>query len=172
MTSLIIVYGVVINILSLIYPRALVRSVKLCKYRSKQPEESINKFQTELNRDFQYPKFDIVNRYVNYIIIVFTASFYAYLIPATIPILVIIFFIQFWIDKLNLFKRSSHPHNFSFYLTRNILKIFEASVFIFGLGTLVFGFYIHASLFNILNIICFGISTLYLWFLLGASIKL
>ena len=102
----------------------------------------------------------------------FTVCFYVYLIPALSIVLVIVFFLQFWIDKINLFKRSSHPRNFSFYLTRNILKIFEACVWIFALGTYIFGIYVHNSPLNILNLVGLGIATVYLWFLIGASIKL
>jgi hypothetical protein len=114
----------------------------------------------------------MINRYVNYITLIFAASFYAYLIPVTIPILVVIFFIQFWIDKVNLFKRCSLPRNFSFGATRKVLKIFEASVFVFSLGTYILGINIHGGALNILNLIALGVATLYLWFLLGASIKL
>lgn len=94
------------------------------------------------------------------------------MIPATIPVLVVVLFFQFWIDKINLFKRSSHPRIFSFFLTRNILKIFEASIWIFALGVVVFGIYIHDSFINGLNLAGLAIASLYLWFLIGASRKL
>lgn len=113
-----------------------------------------------------------MNQYSNYILLAFVACFYAYLVPVTVPILVIVFFLQFWIDKGNLFTRCSLPRNFSFYLTRNILKIFEACIWIFALGTCIFGLYIHPTPVNILNLITLGIASLYLWFLLGSSIKL
>ena len=83
-----------------------------------------------------------------------------------------VFFLEFWIDKINLFKRCSHPRNFSFYLTRNILKIFEACVWIFAVGTCIFGIYIHDSKINVLNLAALCVASLYLWFLLGASIKM
>lgn len=100
------------------------------------------------------------------------ACFYAYMIPVLTVILIVVFFLQFWIDKVNLFKRCSHPRNFSFYLTRNILKIFEACIWIFALGTYIFGIYIHNSALNILNLVGLGVASIYLWFLVGASIKL
>lgn len=42
----------------------------------------------------------------------------------------------------------------------------------FSLGTYVLGLYIHTTPLNVLNLVGLGISVLYLWFLLGASIKL
>lgn len=159
--------------MSIIFPKAIFRACRNgIKYRGRAPEDTVNKFQIELNRQFQYIEFDIINRYVNYLVLVYASFFYAYLIPITIPFLAIIFFLQFWIDKINLFKRSSHPRNFSFFLTRIILKAFEASIFIFALGVFVFGIYIHNTPINILNLVTLGISIIYLWFLIGASIKL
>ena len=173
MTALMIVYGVAMNFLSLIFPKALLRSILVSlRYGRKKPEETVDMFQIELNKEFQYIQFDIINQYANYILLAFVASFYAYLIPITIPILAVLFFFQFWIDKLNLFKRCSHPRNFSFYLTRNILKIFEACIWVFALGTCIFAIYIHDSKVNILNLVTLGVASIYVWFLLGASIKL
>jgi hypothetical protein len=114
----------------------------------------------------------MINRYVNYLTLLFIATFYAYVIPVTIPILVVIFFIQYWVDKINLFKRCSLPRNFSFELTRCILKLFESSIFIFSVGVFLLGIYFHGTVLNILNLVTLGIALLYLWFLIGASIKL
>lgn len=161
------------NFLSLLFPKAILRSILVAlRYGKKKPEDTVEKFQVELNKQFQYIQFDIINQYANYILLAFVASFYAYLIPITIPILAVVFFLQFWVDKLNLFKRCSHPRSFSFYLTRNILKIFEACIWIFAVGTCIFAIYVHQAKINILNLITLGIASLYIWFLLGASIKL
>ena len=155
------------------FPKAILRSILVAlRYGKKKPEDTVEKFQVELNKQFQYIQFDIINQYANYILLAFVASFYAYLIPITIPILAVVFFLQFWVDKLNLFKRCSHPRSFSFYLTRNILKIFEACIWIFAVGTCIFAIYVHQAKINILNLITLGIASLYIWFLLGASIKL
>lgn len=116
--------------------------------------------------------FDLIVRYVNYLLIVFVASFYAYLIPVTTPILVISFFIQFWVDKLNLFTRCSHPRNFSFHLTRSIVKIFEAAIFVFACGTVLFGIYVHDNRVNPINLATLALAGIYLWFLLGSSLRL
>jgi hypothetical protein len=172
MTVLIIFYGLIINVLSLIYPKAVLRALRRIKYNSKMPQETVDKFQVQLNHEFQYVKFDMINRYVNYLTLLFTAVFYAYMIPVTVPLLVLIFFLQYWLDKLNLFRRSSLPRNFGFILTRHILKLFESSIFVFGVGTYILGTFFHSSLLNILNLVTLGVALLYLWFLVGSSLKL
>mgnify|MGYP006995452177 CR=1 FL=1 len=51
MTSIIVIYGLLMNILSLIFPKALYRSLNLmCKYKGKKPEDTVDKFQIELNK--------------------------------------------------------------------------------------------------------------------------
>ena len=62
--------------------------------------------------------------YAFYILMLLTVSFYAYLVPIIVPSIVVIFFIQYWVDKYNLLKRSSLKYHFNFKLTRNIVKVF------------------------------------------------
>jgi hypothetical protein len=52
------------------------------------------------------------------------------------------------------------------------LKIFEVCVWLFALGTFIFGIYIHGTALHLINIIGLAISTLYLWFLFGSSVKI
>jgi hypothetical protein len=68
----------------------------------------------------------------------FLVSFYAVMVPSGVGILVLIFIIQYWIDKYNLFNKCSIPIDFDFYLTRIIFKFFEASLLIFTVGCFVF----------------------------------
>ena len=56
----------------------------------------------------------MAGHYAFYIVMILTVSFYAYLIPIVVPMAVIIFAIRYWIDKFNLFKRSSLKYNFNF----------------------------------------------------------
>ena len=65
-----------------------------------------------------------MNRYAWYIMMFLTCSFYSFLVPVATPLLVVFFFISYWIDKYNLFKRSSLSMKFDFNLTRYMLKIF------------------------------------------------
>ena len=100
-----------------------------------------------------------------------TVSFYAYLVPVIVPFIVIIFSLQFWVDKLTLFKRSSLKYNFDFFLTRMVLKIFESSIFVFAIGWNLFSFYSKNGV-NIYNLIGLGIAALYCLFLVFGGKKM
>jgi hypothetical protein len=51
MTALIIIYGVAMNFLSLLFPKALLRSILVSfRYGKKKPEDTVDKFQVELNK--------------------------------------------------------------------------------------------------------------------------
>lgn len=47
--------------------------------------------------------------------IAFTVSFYGFLVPLATPIAIVVFFLEYWVDKYNLFRRSS-PIDFGFVL--------------------------------------------------------
>jgi hypothetical protein len=65
--------------------------------------------------------------------------FYAYLVPVGVLAVTVIFGVQYWIDKIKLFKLSSEYHEINYQLSRVILKMFEGSVLAFALGNLLFG---------------------------------
>ena len=142
-TSLIAVSGVIQIALNIVQPGALFgKFMNWYRYRSKQ---TVNKFQVEFNNDIQDPDFDFSNRYAYYIVNVFIVSFYSYITPYIGIILVIIFVIQYWVDKYNLFQRFSCPVDFNYRLSRLTLKAFECSVFVFALGNLLFSITIHTT---------------------------
>ncbi len=81
-----------------------------------------------------------------------------------IPLLFVIFFIQYWIDKFNLFTRSSLSFTVNFLLSRGALKLFELSLFLFALGNFIFSRKTHDnqdSHSTYINIASLIISTLY-----------
>ena len=142
-TSLIAVSGVIQIVLNIIQPGVLIGNlINWYKYRGKQ---TVNKFQIEFNNEMQDPEFDFSNRYAYYIVNVFIVSFYSYMTPYIGIILVIIFVVQYWVDKYNLFQRFSCPVDFNYRLSRLTLKAFECSVFVFGLGNLLFSITIHST---------------------------
>ena len=106
--------------------------------------------------------------YAFYIMMTLTVSFYAYLIPIVTPMAIVIFAIKYWVDKFNLFKRSCLKYNFNFELTRNIVRIFESSIFVYAVGWVIFSFYIKGSI-NIFNMVGFGIALVYFLFLVFAT---
>lgn len=105
--------------------------------------QDFQEYQIHLNQKFEYIEFDIAQRYSYYILQLWTVSFYAYIVPIGVPAMMIIFFFQYWVDKFNLFRRSSLFYQIHYSLSRSILKLAEFSVFIFALGIVVFSWKIH-----------------------------
>lgn len=64
-------------------------------------------FQVTLNREYQYLEFDLAQKYAYYLLQLYMVAFYSYIMPIIVPAVAIIFFFQYWVDKFNLFKRSS-----------------------------------------------------------------
>lgn len=52
--------------------------------------------------------------------------------------LVIIFFLQYWVDKYNLFRRSSLFYELEYSISRYILKMAEGSILVFAIGSFYF----------------------------------
>lgn len=91
--------------MNLAFPSSIMVNVfKWLKYRNKT---EVSKFQRDLNQEYERAEFDVVDRYSYYILQIYACSFYAYLTPIATPCLVVTLVIQYWVDKLNLFKRSS-----------------------------------------------------------------
>ena len=49
-----------------------------------------------------------------------------------------ILFLSFWVDKYNLFKKSSMPYNYRFEFSKNMVKIGEFSILVYAVGALIF----------------------------------
>ena len=69
--------------------------------------------------------------------------FYFYLVPVGVLATAVIFGIQFWIDKVKLFKLSSEYKELGFFLSKVIFKVFESSLLIFTIGNLIFSAVIY-----------------------------
>ncbi len=125
----------------------------------------MNLFQVELNKAIQPTEFSFAMRYAYYILNVFVVSFYSYIVPYTSLILIVIFAIQYWVDKYNLFKRFSCPTDFNYRLSMFTLKIFECSIFFFALGNLLFAPTIHTNThgsdYRIINIVSVSLAFVY-----------
>ena len=83
--------------------------------------------------------------YSYYILNVLVVLFYSYIVPYTSLILIVIYTVQYWVDKYNLFKRFSCPTNFNYRFSMFTLKIFECSIFFFALSNLLFAPIIHTN---------------------------
>ncbi len=84
----------------------------------------------------------MTTKYSDYLVTLYTAFFYSYLIPLTLIILIIIFFFQYWIDKYILFRRSSLKFHYDFNLSLKIYKFFESSLIALGFGNIIFSLYV------------------------------
>ena len=113
--NLAVVSGV-INLLLCVFPIGKMMSY-LSNRKMVREKEQINMFQVELNRRFEDPEYDFPSAYAYYIIQLFLVAFYGYIAPVLTPILIALFFLQYWIDKYNIFRRFSYPVDYSFQLT-------------------------------------------------------
>lgn len=118
-------------------------------------------FQIQLNEIYEKPHFEIAERYSYYIVQIFTASFYAYLAPIGILFLTVTFAVQYWVDKINLFRRSSALYDVDFVLSRNAIKLFESSLFVFAAGNFLFSMVMHHKYVNWVNVMGLVIAFVY-----------
>lgn len=136
-SSFFITSAIIQIVFNLVNPFAVWVSIKKWfKYRN---ETTAPIFQCDLNREFERPEFDVVDRYSYYILQIYVCSFYSYLTPIATPCLILAFTFQYWIDKYNLFKRSSCKNEMDFFLSRTMFKILEGSLVAFAIGNYLFG---------------------------------
>ena len=76
---------------------------------------------------------------------IWLVSFFAIMVPAAVGILALIFTVQYWQDKHNLFRKFSCPLDFNFFLSRLAFKGFECSLLVFAVGTFVFDMEIRVT---------------------------
>lgn len=81
--------------------------------------------------------------YSFYIVYTFVVAFYGFVVPFVTPIVIVIFFLQYWVDKYNLFKRFSSPAPFGLDLISLIIKSFEVSMLFFAAGFFFWDSLIH-----------------------------
>lgn len=114
------------------------------------------------------PVFDMAGRYSYYLVRVYTCLYYSYLVPLGVLGTVVIFGFQYWIDKIKMIKFSSEYFEMNYFLSRTILKLFEASLLIFAVGNLLFSIVIHRNLKGdsyVINIISVSIALIYILFI-------
>ena len=100
-------------------------------------DENINLFQYQLNVQLQDPEFNFARQYAFYLVMVYIASFFTILTPLASLLIALVFMVQYWVDKFNLFKRFSYSFDIGFFLSKLILKAFECSLVIFAVGHII-----------------------------------
>lgn len=68
----------------------------------------------------------------------YLVSFYSYLCPIAVPLVLCVFIVQYWIDKANLFLRCSANNQMGFNLSQTTLKLCKSSLLIFAVGNIIF----------------------------------
>lgn len=132
--------------------------------RNYGPDKFNNAFQYQLNKALQYPEFDFAAAYSFFIIYVYVVAFYSMLTPLAAPILIVVFVLQYWIDKYNLFRRSSFPNDLGASLNRMIFKIFEVSMLFSALGHFIWESDVHFGIttaYQVINIVNLSLAVIY-----------
>lgn len=83
------------------------------------------------------PAYTYDNTYSYYLQMIYIISFYGFLVPLTVPITIVAFALQYWVDKNNLFKKCSSPVDLGFSLTSKMWMALELSLLFTAIGHFV-----------------------------------
>jgi hypothetical protein len=144
-TSLITTSGIIQIFSNLAYPSAIMNDFFLWWNHTRHEGEEIQLYQVHLNKAYEKAEFDIAARYAYYLLQLYTVSFYAYIVPITVPAIIIILILQYWVDKVNLFRRSSLYYEMHYSLSRDIGKMAELSILMFAGGATFFSYKVHGG---------------------------
>jgi hypothetical protein len=114
----------------------------------------------------------MATKYSDYLVTLYTVFFYSYLVPIASLIMLILFFLQFWVDKVTLLRRSSLKFHFDQKLSNKIYRFFECSILALALGNMVFSLYLYDQSFSLLNLISLSIAAVFVLCVLVAPKKL
>ena len=170
--SLIVISGLISVGLTILPISSITRYFTLRKYTGDKP---INMFQIQLNQLLEHAAFSYSDGYSFYIIYTYVACWYGFLLPLGTPILVIIFFVQYWVDKYNFFRRYSNPVAFGQDLVKLVIQSFEFSLLLFGLGFYLWQSSAHfdtPSIYRIINIVTLVIAAIWSLFSVIAPAKI
>ena len=110
-------------------------------FRQFSQRDTFYEFQNTLNSRLLYNKFDLALIEAEYIVQLYTASFYAYLLPIGDLFTGLLLIGHFWSDKIILLTCSSYNHEYSYDLTRTLLILSQSSILIYAAGVLIFSNY-------------------------------
>ena len=148
----------------------IVNCINSCKYTSGR---SINLFQFQLNQALEYPAFSYSKGYCFYILFTYVACWYGFMLPLGTPIIIIVFIGQYWVNKFNLFRRSSKPAPFSQEIVQLVNKFFGLSLFVFALGFYLWQSSVHFDTPNgtrFINIVTLVLASLWsLWMIFAPA---
>ncbi len=74
---------------------------------------------------------------------------------------------HYFLDRINLFRRSSFHPNYSFVLAKTACRLFQTSVFIHALGNFIEGWIVKGTWYQPVNIISLMIAIAFIIFIWG-----
>ncbi|EFX60263.1 hypothetical protein DAPPUDRAFT_344353 [Daphnia pulex] len=108
------------------------------RYRGKGAEEAVGKFQCQLNKEFEYPEYELAKRYSYYVYKVMVAVFFAYPAPLGVFITLLTLALMYWIDKVNLFARSSLYYAGNLSVSNHALRMLQFSLLLYAASIFFF----------------------------------
>ena len=132
---------------------------------SHRPGEPILEFQVAYNEEYQLPEFDLAMKYNYYLWTAYFLAFFSYLVPASNIIGLIVLSLQYCIDRINLFRRSSFEPNYNFLLGRSAMRLFQTTIFVQALGNFISGWILKHTWYQPVNIISLMITILFVIFI-------
>lgn len=160
--SLVVISGLISVVWQIVLPVQTV--MKFLNARKYTYENPINLFQIQLNQIIEHPAFSYSSNYSFYIIYTYVICWYGFMYPLGSVILTLFFFVQYWVDKYNLFRRFSNPVAFGPALVDLVIKAFEFSLFVFAVGFFIWQSDVHFDItpgFRVMNIITLVIAILF-----------
>ena len=117
----------------LINPPATWRSFQIWwHFRKLKNTDTVNKFQYQLNAEMAHPEFPMARRYIYLIYKAYVALFFLEPAPLGLPITLLTLMIMYWLDKINLFSRSSLHYAGNIAISNYLLKTMQFSLLLYA----------------------------------------
>ena len=90
-----------------------------------------------MNQLLEKPSYPYDYAYSYYIQMFYIICFYGYLVPIIVPITIVAFAIQYWVDKRNILRKFSSPVDLGFSLTNLVWISLELSLLARAIGHMI-----------------------------------
>lgn len=152
-------FTAVIQVISnLIFLPSLKRQWVLSNYSRSTP---VPRYQDRFNKEYALPDFDMGGRFVYYLLQLFLISFFSYVIPLSVPLVLVVFIIHYFIDRVNLYYRSSNNETYGLDTLRTMYKLMETSVLLFAVGNAFWSGFFGIPMWRPLSIAAVSIAVFY-----------
>ena len=157
--GILFIFTAVVQIITnIIYLPSVKRLWTLSNYNRGAP---IPRYQDRFNREYALPEFDLGGRFAYFLLQLFLISFFSYVIPLCVPLTLLVFIVHYYLDRINLFSRSSMNEHFGLGALRTMYKLMESSILVFALGNAFWSGFFHIPVSRPLNIIAISIAVFY-----------